>query len=130
MNDSITSTASPMASLPAIRKPDRNLNPHRSLDELLDAEEALATQGLIEGARGLGHDALDVLNVSRHARRSPLLTTLFSACTVALLFGLRHRPRRQRRRSMLLPLLFRFAGSTFFGAAVNQFIKGKRWPLP
>ncbi len=78
------------------------------------------------GARSLGQDALGVLNVSHHARRSPLLTSLFSVAAAGLLYFFRRRPRGVRRRAVLLPLLFRLATSTFVRTAAKQLLHVKR----
>ena len=115
MNATTENTGNVTASTWAIPRP-------RTLEELLDREEELATRGIERNVQLLGGDAFDALNLPLHWRRKPLGTSAVVA-SIALLFaaGRRRGPRGRGGRSSGLSLLLRtLVGSTLSGALLGK----------
>jgi hypothetical protein len=93
---------------------------YRDLDELLDDEEELAKAGLVEHTRELIDTTAAA--VDKRVRNNPIGTTLISAAALYLLLG---RRRGRARKSVLLPLLLRFASSTAVGAVLGRAARTK-----
>jgi hypothetical protein len=74
------------------------IRPPRTLEELLDREEALAERGIARGAQLLGADVRDALNLPLHWRRKPLQTSAIVGALGLALVGYARRPRQARRR--------------------------------
>ena len=97
---------------------------YRDLDSLLEEEEELAKVGLAHSARHLIDDTSTALD--QRVRRNPIGAALLSAVAVWLLFGRRRsRVLGQRRQSVILPLLVRFASSTALGALLGRATRTK-----
>jgi hypothetical protein len=105
----------------------------RTLEELLEREEKLATQGLVEEAELVGGDVLDLLNVGLHFRRRPVGTSAAIAGAIAFLFTRIGRARsRNKVRSFFArrpppsgggtwsALVRNFVGSSLAGAVVSR----------
>ena len=118
MNAATENTAHATATSSAIRRP-------RTLDELLDREEALAMQGIREQAGLLGEDVLDALNLKEHIRRKPIGTSaILAALGVAITGALRRSPRMGRvrvaRSGGTLGMIMSLVQHTLAGALVSQ----------
>ena len=101
------------------------IRPPRTLEELLDREEALAERGIARGAEQLGQDARDALNLRHHFQRHPFKTSaILGGLGVLLGSFARGAPRRRRGRSPILGLLVRsLLGTSLTGAVASRVAK-------
>lgn len=115
MNATTENTARSTATTSPIRRP-------RTLDELLDHEEALATRGIVQQAELLGGDALDALNIPLHWRRKPVGTGAVVGA-LGLLFAARLRRRGTGRSQGMVSIVRSFLNTSLAGAVVGQITK-------
>ena len=116
MNATTENTARATAVTLPIRSP-------RTLEELLDREEALATQGIERGVALLASDARDALNLPLHWRRNPFKTSAIVGAVGLLLFGYAKRPRRMKRGRS--PSGLAFLARTFLSTSVTGAIASR-----
>jgi hypothetical protein len=116
MTATIENIARNTATTSPIRRP-------RTLDELFDQEEALATRGIVQQAERLGGDALDALNIPLHWRRKPLGTGAVVGALGLLFAAKLRRPRSGRRSQGMFSIVRSFLNTSLAGAVVGQITK-------
>jgi hypothetical protein len=116
MNATTENTASSTAATSPIRRP-------RTLDELLDHEEALAMRGIVQQAELLGGDALDALNLPLHWRRKPLGTSAVVGALGFLFAAKLGRRRPGRKGQGMVSTKRNFLSTSLAGSVVGQITK-------